>query len=117
IGYVIPFWRANFNTLSGGSSSSEIPTISSRSLYSFFSSSSSGISSRHGGHQVAQKFTSTTLPAQFSLFTGFPSRSWACSGGASSGFFTKRITGGFASPGRDGGAGAGGAGGNTRGGP
>src|SRR6202521_1271433 len=106
MGYIIPFCRANFNTLAGGSSSSEIPTISSWSLYSFLSSSSSGISSRQGGHQVAQKFTSTTLPAQLSLFTGFPSRSWACSGGAISGFFTKRIIDFHAAPGRGAGAGA-----------
>src|SRR6185312_14789190 len=88
----MPFCCANFKTFAEGSSSSEIPIIRKRPLNSFSSSSNSGISSRQGGHQVAQKFTSTTFPSQSALETGFPKISCALSAGASSGFLTKRIT-------------------------
>src|SRR5947207_15809578 len=37
------------------------------------SRSSRGISTRHGGHQVAQKLTSTTLPFRSSIFDCLPS--------------------------------------------
>src|SRR5579871_1044253 len=84
--------RANLMTPSGPSSSSETPMISSLSPYSCLSCSSSGISYRHGGHQVAQKFTITTLPGQSLFVTGLPKISFASSGGAGSGSFTKRIT-------------------------
>src|SRR5262245_6410846 len=39
-----------------------MPRTTRRSWYLFWSRIKSGISARQGGHQVAQKFTSTTLP-------------------------------------------------------
>src|SRR5271163_4286948 len=50
-------------------------TVNPLAEYLFWNSIRSGISARHGSHQVAQKFTSTTLPFRLSSVTSFPCRS------------------------------------------
>ena len=94
MGYVIPFCRANFNTFSGGSSSSEMPTISSRSLYSFLSSQQFGnflaAGRAPGRPKIHQHDFAGPVRPCLPVFQEGPG---ACSAGAISGFFTKRITG------------------------
>ena len=55
------------------------------------------MSSRHGGHQVAQKFTSTTLPFQSRLFIVRPSSVLNVSSGTGTGSLTK-VTFGAGAP-------------------
>src|SRR5690348_13547525 len=63
--------------------SREIPiTVKPLSAYFFWIATNSGISARHGGHQVAQKSKMTTLPLKSESFTGFPSTSLKCQSGA-----------------------------------
>src|ERR1700683_3473333 len=42
----------------------------------------SGVSARHGGHHVAQKLSTVTLPAVADAASGVPASVVACSGGA-----------------------------------
>src|ERR1700737_1456706 len=84
-----------------------MPTICRLLPYCFCSATNSGISSRHGGHQVAQKFTKITFPLQFARDKGAPEISRSGREGAISGFFTKRITGALLSQGAPRGSGAG----------
>ena len=49
----------------------------------------SGISARQGGHHVAQKFTSTTLPFRSANETVLPSKSVTVNPGTSMGSFSK----------------------------
>jgi hypothetical protein len=51
---------------------------------------SSGISSRQGGHHVAQKLSSTTFPCQFAVETTFPSMSRTRNAGAGCGLLASR---------------------------
>src|SRR6266581_2782214 len=51
-------------------------TVKPRELYFSWSSISQGISMRQGVHQVAQKFTSTTLPRYWFKETSWPCRSF-----------------------------------------
>src|SRR5688572_2939026 len=51
---------------------------SPRAPYWLWSFTKSGISSLHGPHHVAQKFTTTTLPRQSPIVCGRPSRSGSC---------------------------------------
>ena len=54
----------------------------------------SGISARHGAHQVAQKLTMTTLPCKEADDTSRPSRSLAANRGAAAGLRKNRsVTG------------------------
>src|SRR5580704_8126636 len=53
---------------------------------------STGISARHGGHHVAQKFMNTTLPFHAALETGLPSRSFTKNAGIGCGWAAKRTT-------------------------
>src|SRR5579863_10444747 len=56
-------------------SSNEIPTTSNPcGPYFFWNSINQGISTMHGAHQVAQKFTSTTLSLKSAMWTLAPSR-------------------------------------------
>src|SRR6476659_29005 len=80
----------NFRTFSADAfgSSPVSPIISTpRDLYSLCSFMSSGISRRHGPHQVAQKLTTTTLPKKSASLKGAPFASFsgaiATSGGKS----------------------------------
>src|SRR4051812_24951472 len=52
----------------------------------------SGISARHGPHQVAQKFSSITLPCHSESESGLPSSVSSLKSGAVSGLRTKWIT-------------------------
>ena len=53
-------------------------TAGPRSPYFSWSFTKIGISSRHGAHHVAQKFTTSTLPRHCSSDCGRPSRSGSC---------------------------------------
>ena len=65
------------------SSSSESPTTSTPwSLYVSYSSFSTGISTRQGGHQVAQKFTTTTFPFKAERLASPPPRTGRVKSGA-----------------------------------
>src|SRR5208282_2070198 len=65
------------------SSSMETPsTTNPLSPYRFSRSMSQGISVRQGSHQVAQKLTSTTLPANCCRLVSLPLRSLSTSSGA-----------------------------------
>src|ERR1700751_1487968 len=92
IGKLIPSLSANAFTPSGEPSSNETPTTSKPSLYFFVNSIRNGISSRHGEHQVAQKFKMTTFPGQLAVDTTFSSMSLTRKGGAGWGLLTNRMT-------------------------
>ena len=65
-----------------------MPIICSVSLYLSCSAIRSGISSRQGGHQVAQKLIRTTLPRSEAVDTGRPSRSVAVNAATSTRSFS-----------------------------
>src|ERR1700735_2019326 len=71
----------------------EIPTTCKRSLYRLCNSTSSGTSSRQGGHHVAQKFRNTTLPCHSAVETTSPLMSRARNGGTACGFLANRMGG------------------------
>src|ERR1700723_74269 len=83
---------ANSRTSSVEPSSTDTPTTSKLSLYFLASPVRIGISSRHGGHHVAQKFKITTLPCHCAVETTLPSRSCTRNGGTGCGLLAKRIT-------------------------
>jgi hypothetical protein len=65
------------------SSSSETPTITNPcGPYCFCNSTNQGISALHGGHHVAQKFSTTALPRKSERRTVFPDRSFSAKSGA-----------------------------------
>src|SRR5579871_4738763 len=69
------------------SSSIETPRmVKPRGLYFFWNSIIHGISTLHGPHQVAQKFTSTTCPLYWSRVTSLSFKSFIATVGASVGF-------------------------------
>jgi hypothetical protein len=60
------------------SSSSAMPTISNPfDLYASYTLIKSGISARHGGHHVAQKFTTTTFPFNLASSIILPLYIWS----------------------------------------
>src|SRR5580698_5561549 len=71
-------WTTDFPSSSIATPSSVKPL----SAYFCWNSISQGISSRHGSHQVAQKFTTTTLPFRLASVTSLPSRSLNVTSGA-----------------------------------
>src|SRR6185295_16823682 len=73
-------------TTDGPSSSRETPMTTRPSLpYCFCSSMKPGISSRQGGHHVAQKSRTTTLPLKSDSLTALPSTSLSSQAGATLG--------------------------------
>src|SRR5271155_2040288 len=88
----MPADAAKSFTSSAGPSSMETPMTTNWSGYFFVSSIRMGISSRQGGHQVAQKFIKTTLPCQAAVEIVLPFRSWMRKGGAGCPLLAKRMT-------------------------
>ena len=70
------------------------------SRYFSCSATRSGISARHGGHQVAQKLRMTTLPRSDAEDSSRPSRSLTVNAGAVAGLRKKRSVDAFAALGR-----------------
>src|ERR1019366_4031985 len=78
-------------TSSTGPVSSERPMIWSLPAYLVWSLMRSGISAGHGGHQVAQKFSSTTFPRRSEAAMVLPSIVLMVKSGAGAGFLTNLI--------------------------
>ena len=73
-------------TVSRGSPTSTPITTSPREAYSRCSLSTTGISARHGRHQLAQKSRSTGRPFRLLRLTKFPDRSCKLKSGATTAF-------------------------------
>src|SRR5579862_1660362 len=84
---------ANFFTSSGGTSSFPIPITCNSAPYFDCSATRLGISTLQGPHQVAQKFTTVTLPREAETETGLPSTPGSWKSGAGCGSLTNWIVG------------------------
>ena len=83
MGNVSRISSTNFCTTGAPPSSSLIASMTKSSAANFFDKASiDGISARHGGHQVAQKFRNTTFPRCADRRTACPWRSCATKSGA-----------------------------------
>src|SRR5512136_1151441 len=82
----MPYSVINDDTRSQPPSSSDTAsTTNPLSLYVLYSFSRTGTDVRHGGHQVAQNSSSTTLPRWSDSLTSFPDRSLSVKSGAVAG--------------------------------
>src|SRR5580704_1122577 len=81
----MPDCCANRFTTAAPPSSTEIPTTANPFLpYLFCRAMKPGISALQGGHQVAQKSKTTTLPLKSEEWTVLPSPPWSSQPGAAS---------------------------------
>src|SRR5580704_17172172 len=68
----MPFAAANSCTSGDASLPSTPRKTTLRGVYAADELTRSGVSARHGGHQVAKKLTTTTLPRKSESLTDFP---------------------------------------------